>query len=105
MVIPMTRQPSTHPCDFWLASGVCIIAIDSDGDPDAPRRAWISGASVAFERGAESLFFHELPPEALSEIARGSSAVVEFGPLGPERETPIERSVAESALPLTMPCQ
>lgn len=90
IVIFMNRQLFSDPCDFWLAPGVCIVAIDVSEDPYATRRAWLDGTTVVFERGGETLFFCSLPPEALSEIARGTSAVVEFGFLGPQSETPIE---------------
>ena len=92
MVRHMQRQLTHPPHELWHGQGVCIIAIDAieSNHPEAIEGvALLDGNTVFLAFGSDIFVFPDLPPAVVSTIKLGQSGVVEFGPEGPRRETPI----------------
>ena len=104
----MKRQLTPLPYELWSGEGVCILATDAvDGFVDETDEgfALLDVRDVHFVFGARVYVFLDLPVAAMETIQRGASGVVEFGPQGPVRETPIRIRQARREVDPTKPRQ
>lgn len=87
--MPTHRQQTPLSFEIWSGPGVCILAIDALDHPEEGI-AFLSGEDVLYAVGGRVYALQALSAQTRALIQLGQSGIVEFGPEGPFRETPIE---------------